>query len=58
MQVYIIEKSDKAKTNKDPYICRKILTDDKRAIVIGSLLVIVKSSLGKKNFRNSKINLT
>ena len=38
MQVYMLEKSDKAKANKDSYICKKILIDDKKEIVIGSLL--------------------
>jgi len=34
VQVHVIEKSDKAKTGRDPYICRKILSDDKKEIVI------------------------
>lgn len=43
VQVYILEKSDKAKTGKDPYICKRVLSDDKKEIVIGSMPVMVKS---------------
>ena len=34
MRVYILKKIDKAKANKDPYICKKILINDKKEIVI------------------------
>ena len=30
MLSYILEKDDKAKTNKNPYTCRKVLSDDKK----------------------------
>jgi len=43
LQIYVLEKSDKAKTGKDPYIYKKVLSDDKKEIVIGSMPVMVKS---------------
>jgi len=43
IHVYITEKSDKAKANEDSYICRKVLSDDKKEIIIGSLPVMMKS---------------
>jgi len=43
MHVYILEKSNKANTDKSPYICKKVVSDDKKEIVIESLPVMVKS---------------
>lgn len=43
MQVYVLEKSDKAKTGKDPHIHPRVLSDDKKEIFIGSIPVMVKS---------------
>ncbi|XP_020255591.1 DNA-directed RNA polymerases IV and V subunit 2-like isoform X1 [Asparagus officinalis] len=45
VQVYILEKSDKAKTGKDSHICKRVLSDDKKEITIGSMPVMVKSKL-------------
>ena len=47
MQVYILEKSDKVKTDKNPYTCRKVLSDDKKEIVIENLPVVVLAGFAK-----------
>jgi len=43
VQVYILWKSDKAKTDKNLIICRKVLSDNEEEMVIGSLPLMVKS---------------
>ncbi|XP_072980708.1 DNA-directed RNA polymerases IV and V subunit 2-like [Typha angustifolia] len=45
VQVYTQEKSDKAKSGKDQYVHKRILTDDKKEITIGRIPVMVKSNL-------------
>ncbi|WOL00513.1 hypothetical protein Cni_G09226 [Canna indica] len=45
VQVYIQEKSDKAKTGKDIFVQKRVLNDEKREIVIGRLPVMVRSNL-------------
>lgn len=45
LQVYVQEKSDKAKTGNDPHIYKRILSDETKEVVIGSMPIMVKSNL-------------